>query len=161
VDRLGGVDVVDHRGQGGGLARTGRPGHQQQPTGEFGQRPKRRRKVQLGERRAPQPDPPKDEGDRTALTVCVHPEPSDAGHGVGEVGLVRALEAFAAIGGHDDVGHAGRVAGQQDGALDPAQLPVHPDARLGAYHQVEVRAVRLVEQLQHGGQIDHRLPSGC
>ena len=77
VDRLGLVDVVDHRGERRGLARAGRSGHEDQPAVLVGDRPDR-----VGQTR-----PPRTTGRRSG--ACAGPSRSSPAGGTRSRGTVR------------------------------------------------------------------------
>ncbi len=80
VDRLRGVDVLDHRCEGCRLAGAGRPGDQDQPARKLGKLPHHRWQAELLEGGTADRDGAKDEARRSPLTEGVHPEPADPGH---------------------------------------------------------------------------------
>ena len=78
VRRAAGVDEVDERGQGGGLAAAGGAGHQHQPLPALGQFGERGRQVQRFERRNARGQQPDAGRQRAALVMDVDAEAAEA-----------------------------------------------------------------------------------
>ena len=88
----GPVDLVDHRGKGGGLARAGGPGQQDDPALLLGQLGDDRRQQQLLDRADAEGNRATDDRDGAALAERVDAEARQPGQRVGEVDLVLGAE---------------------------------------------------------------------
>jgi hypothetical protein len=129
VDLLVGVDVVDHPGERGGLARAGRSGDQDQPTRLHGERGEDGRQPEVGQGDRTDADPTEDQAGRSAAAEGVDAEAPEPGHGVREVGLVGALELLDEVLPEHLGDHLGGVRRGQVTRLELAQLAV--DAHAG------------------------------
>ena len=138
VHLAGGVDVVDHRGQGRRLARAGRSGDEHETAGLVGEAGEHDRQAQVVHRRRRAAHPPEDHGHAAALAEGVHAEAADAVDHVGEVGLVVALEVVGRVGAHDGGGHLRNRRRRESLDLEAAEVPVHPDAGDGVPLDVQV-----------------------
>ena len=92
------VDVVHHRRQRRGLARTGRPGDEDEPTVVLAEAAHDVGQAKVLECRRVGLHPAHGQGDRRALVERVGAEPPEARNGVGEVGLPLLLEGGEDLG---------------------------------------------------------------
>ena len=92
VALAGVVDVVDHRRQGGRLARPGRSGDEHEAALLVGERRTASGRPRSSKDLAARPHQPEDHPDRAALAIGVHAEAPEVDYGVGEVGLPGVLE---------------------------------------------------------------------
>ena len=152
------VDVIDHRGESGRLARAGRPRHKDESPRSVGEGADDLGDAELFERRAARAYQPHDDADRPPLAKDVHSEPSHARDGVGEVRLLLPLHLLAAVGRHDRAGDDLGVLGREGLALQPPQLAVHADGRREPHGKVEVRATVLHHRSQQRREIRHLSP---
>ncbi len=97
------VDLVDHRGQGRRLARTGRPGDEHQPAGEAAELLHHRWEPQLFEGGDLERDRAERASHRPTLHVDVGSESAQALDPEGEVELVLLLELDLLLLGEDRV----------------------------------------------------------
>jgi hypothetical protein len=121
------VDLVEHRGQRGGLAGAGGPGDQHQPARAARPASEHRRAAELLERLDLEGDLPDGERHAAALPVGVAAEAREVLDAEGEVQLVLVLEALLLVLGEDRVGELERVLGGQD--LLHALLVIAPSTR--------------------------------
>ena len=84
----GGIDQVDHGGQGGGLARTGRAGDQHQPFFQMGHLPDPFRQAQVVRGQDLAGDDAEDRGDSLVLHEDIAAEAGQTGNGVGKVQVI-------------------------------------------------------------------------
>ena len=120
------VDMVDHAGQSGGLARARLPGHEDEPAVPGGQVQDNLRQAQVLNRRDLRWDGPQGRGDRAALHVDVDaeaPEPLDA---VREIELMGALEPLHVAVGEDVVDEPLSVDLPEGLEGERVELAVHP-----------------------------------
>ena len=149
------VEVLDHRGQGRGLARAGRAGYQDQaarlvrePSDHLGQ-------THLVEARPADPERPGHGRHRATLAKHVDAEPSDAGERVGEIDLAGGLEPFHPFGRDD--GRADRlhlVVGQVL-TFEREQGPGLADLGRRADLEMQVRAVALDQHREPAVELVH------
>ena len=99
--------MLDHRGQGRGLAGAGRTGHEDQATLLVGELTDHLGQAHLVEARPAEPQGPEHGRHRATLAEHVDAEASDAGERVGEVDLARGLEPLDPFGRDD--GRADRL----------------------------------------------------
>jgi len=105
VVAAGFVDQVDDRGQGGGLARAGRPGDQDQAGLDVGQAPDLRRQPELVDGHGRAGNDPKHGRGPAPLAEQVDPEACKTRHLVGEVGVAGGLELLPAFGRRNRLQH--------------------------------------------------------
>ena len=138
------VDQVDHRGERRRLARAGRAGDEDEAARLRRRVLERRRDAELLERLQLRRDEAEGGAEALALEVDVDAEAREAGDRVGDVDLALVLEVLLLLGREDPVEQPLGVLGRQPGELlEPLEVPVHADDRLGADRDVEVgRAAR-------------------
>ena len=159
VLRAGLVDVVDHRGQRGGLARAGGAGEQHDPALLLGQPPDHRWEIELVHGADRERDRPADQRDRPALAEGVDAEARQALDRVREVDLPVLFELLQQPGLADHVLHrALGVLGREGlGALDGQELAVHAHHRRSRDLHVQVRPLRLDHPMEGFVDVEHRL----
>ncbi len=124
-----GVDLVDHRGERGGLAAAGRAGDQHQalrPLGELGDD---RRQAEIVEAADAFRDQPEDGRDGAALVEQVAAEAAHPAHAEREVQLEALLEPLLLHVRAHAVGELLGLRGREQRQVEPLQLAVHPDDR--------------------------------
>ena len=153
------VDVVDHRGEGGGLARAGGPRAQDQPALLLGDLLEHHREAQLADGHDLDGDDAEHEAHRAALLEDVAAEAAEAGDGVGDVDLEVLLELLLLAVAHDGERHGDGVLlhealglHQRDELAVDAQDGVRPDL------QVEVGGLALRRHLQEIVDVHAALP---
>ncbi len=156
----GAVDVVDHRGQRGRLARAGGTGHQDESTRLVGETPEDLREAEFGDAGALGGDTAQGDSDAATLMEDVDPETADTADRVGEVELVAVLEALALRQGHHALGkHPGLIRIESGQLLHDDEASREPDRRRAAYLDVEIRASPIAHDLQQAVDIRHRCVS--
>ena len=145
----GRVDVVDHRGEGGRLARAGRPGAEDQAPLLVTDLLQHGREEQLLDRQDFGRDDAQNQAHRAPLLEDVAPEAAEVGHVVRDVDLEVVLELFLLPGRHDREGHRDRVFLHQAAHVcQRDERSVDADDGKGANLQVEVRRLALDRNLQ-------------
>src|SRR5712692_9985168 len=100
------VDVVDHRGERGGLSRAGRSRHQNQPALVEGDLLQHQGEQQLPDGQDLDRDHSEDRADRPALLEQVDAKPAQPRHAISQVHLVGSFELVLLELVHDAEGHA-------------------------------------------------------
>ena len=154
-----GVDQVDHRGEGGRLARAGRPGDEDEAARLAGELLEHRRQAQRLEALDLGRDVAEGGRDRAALEEAVDAEARHARDRVGEVELLLVLEPLPLRVVEDRVDDLPRLLRAERRVVvhrdDP---PAHPERGREARRQVDVRGAHLDHLCEHGGEIQaHRL----
>ena len=132
------VDLVDHRGQGGGLARAGGPGDQDQAAGLVGHLGHDGGQAQLFERPDLVGDAAERPGDGAALHEDVGAEAGQALDAEGEVKLPVFLEFVFLVVVQDAVDHLLGLGRRERRVLDPLQQAVDADQRRRVGGDVQV-----------------------
>ena len=149
------VDLVDHRGEGRALARSGRPGDEHQPARTLGHLPDDIRKLQLIERLDVERDLPDDHRHAAALLEAVAAEAREVLDAEREVELVLHLEALLLVLGEHRVRELQRVLGRHH-ELEVRVLDLAVDAQLGplAGGDVQIGRVALDHLLEQDAEVD-------
>ena len=137
------VDVVDHRGQGGGLARAGDAGDQHQPAGPQRDLLQHGRQVELPHGLHLIGNGAEGKGQGAALLVDVGPEAAHAGHPDGEVRLFLLGELLHLPRRHDLLRQQLQILRLDRGHLQTLQLAVEPDGGRPADLEQQVGRVPL------------------
>ena len=95
------VDVVDHRAERGRLARTGRPGDENQPLVQVTELQQVLREAELLGRQNLAGDHPEDGARTLPVDERIGAKAREAGNLVGEIGVVPLREFLAVAVGHD------------------------------------------------------------
>jgi hypothetical protein len=153
------VDLIDHRGERGGLARARRAGHEHEAARLLGELVDRRREPEVVDRDEVGRDQAEGRADRRALEVGVDTEARVAGHRVSEVDLPVGLELLALVVGEDRVDDLAAVGGRQLGvALDGDKAAADADHRRSAGGDVQVGRASRHDVHEQVGEIEvHRL----
>ncbi len=155
------VDEVDHRREGGRLARTGRTGHEHEATGKFGEVAHAFRDAELFELLDLRRDQTEGGAHRPALLVEVHAEPGIRRDRESEIELEFAFELLALLRSND--AHEGRqhvFAVPGGGIPDRAETAVDADHGRRVHGQVKVGCSLQDDLVQGGHQVGVRLPEG-
>ena len=155
VARALAVHDVDHRGEGRGLARTGRAGDHDEAAREPGQVDDDGRQPEFVDVLDLERDHPEDGADGVALHEHVHPEARASRERVRHVELELLLEALAELLRQDRVDHALQRPRRHRGYSSQA-LQVTVDAHRGrrTRRQVQVRALHLQQPPEQFGDRD-------
>jgi len=137
VPRPDRVDVTDHRGDGGRLPRTRRPGDQDQASRFLGDPADDRGEPELGEVRDLGDDAPDDQPAHAALLVGAHAVPAQAPQPDGGLRVALAGQVLELRRGQDLAGERLRVGLGQDGQVQVFDLAV--DAKTGWDADLEVQ----------------------
>ena len=113
------VDLVDHRGQGGGLARAGRPGDEDEAARLLVRIVQRLGKTQLFELLDVDRDEAEGGAQAVALEVGVDPEARPAGDRVREVDLPFVLQPLPLVLREDAVDQLAGVVGAEPRVVEP------------------------------------------
>jgi hypothetical protein len=151
------VEVVDHRRQGGRLARAGRPGHQHQaarPQGEFAEDPGR---AELLQRQDLRRDGPEHRRRATALVEGIDPEARQTVDLEGEIDLQEFLVMLAVRVAHDVVHHGVHRLVVQRLDIDAPHVAMDADHRRQPGRQVQVGGLVLHAESQQLGDV-HESP---
>jgi hypothetical protein len=150
------VDVVDHRGQGRGLARAGGAGEQHDPALLLGQRADDRRQRQLVDGLDRDGDGADDQRDRAALAEGVAAKAREAGDRVGEVDLALVGELLQLGGVVEHLPHRslGVLRRERRQPLDRVHGPVHAHDRSRGHLEVQVGAALIDEVVQAEVQVE-------
>ena len=139
VARLVGVDVIDHRGERGALARAGGPRDEDQAALLAGDLLQDLGKHELLDGGDLEGDHAQDHADGAALLEDVDAEPAEAGHAGREVQLVLGLELFFLVVVHDAERHPRDLLGRKAaGILERHQRAVDAEHRREAGLEVDV-----------------------
>ena len=144
------VDEVDHRGEGGGLARTGGARDQHQAAVVAGQRLEDGGHAKFVEGANAAADGPEDGTHASQVAEYVDPETQLLGGHVGEVGVAVPLEGVAHPLRHDLVEQFEGLVGAQAAILDRCDLTVDADPRWVAGDQMELGGLLFDHQFQKG-----------
>ena len=159
-----GVDVVDHRGQGRGLAGARGAGAEDQPALLVADLFEHGGQAQLAHGHDLDGDDAQHEADGAPLLEDVAAEAAEAGHGVGDVDLQVVLELLLLAVAHDGERHGdGVLLHEALGLHQRDELAVDAQHGVGAHLQVEVGRLPLGRDLQEIIYV-HRIrpgPSGC
>ena len=141
VPAHGVVDVVDHRRQRGGLARTGGAGDEHQAARFQRDTLDDLRQVQFLEAGDLGGHLTHGDADAAALAEDVDAEAPERGGGVGEVDLIVLAEAADLLVGHDRRRHVFGVFGRERRLVHEGELAVHAQHRRTAGFDVQVGRV--------------------
>ena len=142
------VDIVDHRRQGRGLARSRRPGHQHQsarPRAEFGQHGRRPQLVEGQElgRNQPQHHP-----NATLLFEDRHAEPAYVAEGETEVAAAHLLQFLLAPLRRDALHQRHAVLRLQHLCLEADQVAVDANHRRLTHGYVQIAPLAIDDRLE-------------
>jgi hypothetical protein len=152
------VDLVDHRRQGGRLARAGGTRHQHEAARLLDEVVYRRRQPQLVDALDLGRDEAEGGPDRRALHVSVDSEAAVRGHRVREVDLPVLLQPLALVVRQDPVDQVPRVLrGERPVALERAELTADAYHRRGPDGHVQVGRLELDGLLEALCEIDFHL----
>jgi hypothetical protein len=154
------VNPVDHRRQGGRLARPGRPGDEDQPAGALDQLFHDRRQADLLEREELVGNSPEHQTNIATLLEDRDPEPRGFAKGESEVSPAHLLQLLLAPLGRDTL-HQGRGVGTLEHlGFEGDHVATQPEHRLRADGQVQVarllrddRLEQLVDQQRSHGRL--------
>ncbi len=132
------VDVVHHRCQRGGLARTGRAGHQHQPPGHRTDIAEHTAHTELFHGQHFGRNGPEHRAGTAVLIEGVHPETGHAGHLKGEVGFQEFFKVLALLVIHYFVDQTMHLLVLHRRQVDPPYIAVHPDHGGQACGEVQV-----------------------
>jgi hypothetical protein len=132
------VDVVDHRRQGGGLARAGRPGDDEQPAGPANEFTADRRQPDLLEGQQLVGNEPQGDRDIAALAEDGHAEAGLGPVGKSEVTAALFLELLLGPLGGDGLHQGHAVVGVEDLGVQVPQRAVETQRGLAPGAQVQV-----------------------
>jgi hypothetical protein len=122
------VDLVDDRGERSGLARAGRPGHQDQTPGFLCQLGENRREAQVLEGPHIEGNHADNHGHTAALLEHVAAESGQVLNAEREVQLVFGLESLLLVFGEDRIGEREGVLGRQHvGRRGVGHVSVNPE----------------------------------
>ncbi len=140
---LGVVQVIEHRRQGGRLARTGRPGDQHQPAWHVGDLAEDFAHAEVFHGQHLGRNGPEYCTSTAILVEGVDPEARHTRHLEREVGLEKLLEILALLVVHDVVDQRVHLLVVHRGEIDPAHIAVDADHRRQAGRQVQIRRTLL------------------
>jgi hypothetical protein len=132
------IDMIDHRRQGGRLARAGRPGDQHDASRIIGDVLEDLRAVEFFERQHLRRNRPEYGPGAAILDEGVDPETRQIGNLEREIAFPRVLVLLALNVAHDVVHHGVHVLVLHRRQVDPPHVAVDPDDRWQARRQVEV-----------------------
>ena len=156
VAGLVGVDVVDHRGEGGRLARAGRSGHQDEAALLAGDLLQHLGQEQLIDGGDLEGNDAEHDADGAALLEDVDAEPAQAGNAVGEIELVLRLELFLLVVVHDAERHPRDLFRRKAACIfEGHQVSVDAEHRRQTRFEVDVGGAAAQRHLQNLVQL-HR-----
>ena len=135
------VDVIDHRRQGGRLARAGRAGHQHQPARFLREVGELSRALQFLERQHARRNGPQHRRRAAVLVERIDAEARKTRQVEREVRLQVLVVLLALRVVHDVVDHAVDIFVLERWQVDPANIAVHTDHRRQTGRQVQVRCL--------------------
>ncbi|MOA21017.1 hypothetical protein D3C78_1414940 [compost metagenome] len=142
------VQVIDHGRQGGGLAGTGRPGHQHQPARRFGHFAKHLAHPQVFHGQDFRRNGPKHRPRTAILVEGVDPEPCDARNIEGKIGLQKLFVIYSLPVVHDVVDQFMNLLVVQRWQVDAPDIAIDADHRRQPGGQVQVRRALLGAERQ-------------
>ncbi len=142
------VDEVHHAGQAGGLARAGRPGHQNQAARPYDQALDRIRHAHLLERQELIGNTAHDDADAAALLENGHAETDTVEVLDGEVGPAFFLQFLLAPIGRDALHQRGRVIVVEDFGVETPQAPMVAQHRRLADRDMQVARLEVYDRVQ-------------
>lgn len=135
-----GVDVVDHGGQGGRLARACRAGHKKESAVPHGHVLENIRKVQVLKHGNAEGYGPYGDGDAAPLSESVDPETPFVLQGVGKIDFAFFIKGFLLDVAQEAQGHgSGIFRSQFSIGVQLRQFAVDPENRRHPYGQMDVR----------------------
>ena len=137
------VAVIDHAGEGGGLARAGRPGHQHQSPRQHAQVAEDLRGVQLIERENRRRDVAEHCARAAVLVEGIDAEARQLWNLEREVGFEELLVGLALLVVHDVVHHGVHFLVRQRRHIDALHVAIDADHRRHPRGQMQVRGVVL------------------
>ena len=146
VERL--VEIVDGRGQGRRLARTGRPGDQHQAAGTHDQVFEHRRRAQIVETQELVGDLPQDHAHEALLLEERDAEAGQIAEREAEVGAALLLELLLRPLRGDALHQGHRVLGLEDLGFQPLHVAVHPQHGRLPDGNVQVARLALDDRVQ-------------
>ncbi len=123
------IHPVDHAGQAGRLAASGRTRHEKQSAGPANDVPDHRRQTKLLERQEVARNLPQDHGDMPALLEDGHAEPGLVAVREAEVGPSDLLQLLLIALGRDALHQRRRVLGPENLGFQPDETTMPADAR--------------------------------
>src|SRR3989344_214009 len=137
------VYIVEHRRQGGRLARTGWSGYQHQAARHIGNLAEYLAHAEIFHAQHFRRNGPEYRARTTVLVEGVNPKACHAGYFEGEVGLEELLEILALLVVHDVVDQCMHLFMVQRRQIDPANITVDPNHRRQASGEMQVRCTLL------------------
>jgi hypothetical protein len=145
--------VIDHRRQGGRLARTGRPGDQNDAARIVGDVLEDLRAVEVFKRQHLRRNGPENRPGAAILDEGVDAKTRQIGNLEREIAFPRVFVLLALAVAHDVVHHGVHVLVLHGRQVDPPHIAVHPDDRWQAGRQVEVGGLVLDTESQQFGDV--------
>ena len=147
------VQIIQHGGQRGRFARTGRPGHQHEAVPAAADGLQQFRQSQLRERRDRGRNRPKHHGFAALLPEHVHAKTAHPVHRARKVDGERLLEGAALGVVHQAVGQVVHRLARQRRFVEPLQVAVEADHGWLAAAQVHVRNTGAERTMEHGVEV--------